>query len=285
MASSSIARTLEAAAGTSSRISECPTCGGSARLAFRLSDRGVYACTDPGCALRFAAPQPPDTTLARYYQQCYYGEGTPVYENSPEPYLGQLLLALDRRIGGLPGKRVLDFGCGIGTLLRLLAAAGAGAVDGVESDAQARASVRDLLGIDVAGDVSELKQRAVGPGYDLITMIDVIEHVRDPSQSLVELRGLLRPGGWLLVSTPDVGSAKARLLGQRWDNYQNPTHLFYFSGRSLGRLIRSAGFAEVTVWRPLLSYPAHSTARRLLQMILQRLGLDGALHILARVHA
>src|SRR5438067_732022 len=120
-------------------------CGGRTRLAFRLPDRGVYACLRRKCTLRFAHPQPTDEQLSAFYAQYYYGDGEHAYENSPESSLQQLLRALQRQIGPLKGKRVLDFGCGIGTLCKLLLAQGALQVDATEPDPNARESIsRDL---------------------------------------------------------------------------------------------------------------------------------------------
>lgn len=249
------------------------------RLAFELADRGVYTCRRRDCTLHFAHPQPSDEALGAYYAQYYYGQGDPMYENSPEPYLRDLLAALQRRVGRLSGRRALDFGCGIGTLAGLLLQAGA-TVDAVETDAQARATAGEHLGIRVAADLDEL--RADGVTYDLVTTMDVIEHVRSPRDVLSDLGALLRPGGWLFVSTPDAGALKARVRGSRWDNFQNPTHLYYFNARALRRLLQVLGFREVATWRPLVSYPAHGAARRLTQWGLQLTGLDGALHVLAR---
>lgn len=257
----------------------CPGCGGPVCLAFDLVDRSVYTCRRGDCTLHFAHPQPSDKALAAYYAQYYYGQGDPIYENSPEPYLRGLLAALQRRVGCLEGRHVLDFGCGIGTLAGLLLQAGA-TVDGVETDAQARATAGEHLGIRVVANLDELRADRVT--YDLVTTMDVIEHVRSPREVLSDLGTLLRPGGWLFVSTPDAGALKARVRGVRWDNYQNPTHLYYFNARSLRRMLQALGFQEVAVWRPLVSYPAHGPARRLTQWGLQLSGLDGALHVLAR---
>ena len=263
----------------------CPVCSGPVQLEFRLPDRGIYRCRRSACTLRFAFPQPNDQALKDFYNHCYYGEGSPVYENTPEAYLHDLVTALDRQIGGIRGKSVLDFGCGIGRLLGLFTAAGAKLVEGIESDADARAVVQDSLGLEIQSSVEELRHLQPDARYDLITMKDVIEHVRSPVQTLMELRGLLAPGAWLLVSTPDVESARARLVGMRWDNYQNPTHLFYFSARSLCHVLRLVGFTELVVWQPLLGYPGHSPPRKIIQAVLQHTGLDGALHVLARTRA
>jgi SAM-dependent methyltransferase len=259
----------------------CPLCGSASTRAFTLPDRHIYACTRRSCTLRFADPQPSDEQLSRFYQQCYYGGGTPSYENSPEEALRQIVAALERQVGSLAGRRVLDFGCGIGTLCRLVLEKGA-VVHAVEPDPSARASVNRELGITVAADIDELRRREPGRIYDLITMMDVVEHLRAPVRTLGELRSLLAPGGTLLNETPDADSLKARILGVRWDNYVNPTHLYYFNRRSLVYALHLAGYPHTRAWRPSITYAFHGGVRRLAQQALQRLGLDGALRMLAR---
>jgi 2-polyprenyl-3-methyl-5-hydroxy-6-metoxy-1,4-benzoquinol methylase len=155
-------------------------------------------------------------------------------------------------------------------------------VHAVEPDPKARESVSRELGICVVADVEELRRSGPTGTYDLITMIDVVEHLRAPVQTLGELKSLLAPGGTLFNETPDANSLKARLIGERWDNYRNPTHLFYFNRRSLEYALHVAGYPQTLSWRPTVTYPFHGHARRLTQAALQRLGLDGALRVLAR---
>jgi SAM-dependent methyltransferase len=77
--------------------------------------------------------------------------------------------------------------------------------------------------------------------FDIVTMWDVLEHVRDPLRVLCEVRRILRPGGLLLCSTPNVDSVDANLFGRYWIGYDFPRHLYVFSSSTLGRLLRQAG--------------------------------------------
>jgi len=242
----------------------------------------VYACGRRSCTLRFADPQPTDDQLSAFYAQYYYGDGEHAYENSPESSLEQVLCALQLQIGPLGGKHVLDFGCGIGTLCKLVLGHGAQHVDATEPDPNARELVSRQLGIQVMADLDELRRCRPARRYDLITMVDVIEHLRSPIETLAELESLLQPRGVLFIETPDIDSLKARLVGMRWGNYQNPTHLYYFNGRALSYTLRLAGFSNAVRWRPTVTYPSHGDLRRVMQTGLQQLGLDGALRVLVR---
>jgi trans-aconitate methyltransferase len=214
------------------------------------------------------------------YERYYYGGPEAAYENSPESSLRQIIQQLEEAQGSLMGKRVLDFGCGIGNLCRLLLERGA-RVDATEPDPNARAIVRAELHIDAYTDLAELRAAQPSARYHLVTMFDVVEHLRSPVETLADVGAQLESNGTLLLETPDANSLKARLVRATWVNYQNPTHLYYFNWTSLERTLRTAGFARAVRWRPTVVYPSHGPLRRLAQTGLQRAQFDGALRALA----
>lgn len=77
--------------------------------------------------------------------------------------------------------------------------------------------------------------------FDVITLLDVIEHVSHPQQLLAEVRKILRDDGFLCLTTPNIGSGVAKILGERWWHVR-PSHLYYFSDKTLNQLLEKTGF-------------------------------------------
>jgi 2-polyprenyl-3-methyl-5-hydroxy-6-metoxy-1,4-benzoquinol methylase len=164
-----------------------------------------------------------------------------------------------------PGARVLDLGCGEGAFAAELVSAGADvlAVDVAEEPLRrARAAHPGLRTQLIDGEGSwELP----GAGFDVVWAGEVIEHVADTARWLSELRRVLRSGGSLVLSTPQVGRAQllaAALSRRSFRARFEPLadHLRHYSRDSLGDLIGSFGFERPSV-RPAAGVPG---ARQLL---------------------
>lgn len=140
----------------------------------------------------------------------------------------------DARVRPPAFRTVLDVGCAFGWSLDAAREIGLEAA-GVElSDHAARVAGRRH---DVRRGVSEFESSS----FDAVTMVDVLEHVRDPVSFLVEVRRVLRPGGVLALTTPDFSSLSARVLGARWPHL-HAEHVVYFDRSTIRRALRKAGF-------------------------------------------
>jgi cyclopropane fatty-acyl-phospholipid synthase-like methyltransferase len=82
--------------------------------------------------------------------------------------------------------------------------------------------------------------------FDAVVSWDVIEHVPDPKRFLEEAHSLLRPGGVLAVSTIDIDSRFARIMGRHWP-WIMEMHLYYFGKGVLEHMFQSAGFDVLRV--------------------------------------
>ena len=158
------------------------------------------------------------------------------------------------RYGGLPeDARILEIGCGTGHNLPMLAQFGS--VDAIEIDAAARAIASERLGRPV-GDAPLPALPGVPRGaYDLIAVLDVIEHIEDDVAALGAMADCLRPGGKILIAVP----------AHQWmwsaHDVVNHHHRRY-SKRTLGAAIARAGLRHNGLrWFNSLLFPVAVAAR------------------------
>ncbi|MCD6403768.1 MAG: class I SAM-dependent methyltransferase [Nanoarchaeota archaeon] len=140
--------------------------------------------------------------------------------------------------------RLLDVGCGPGVLLREARAKKKCEVCGVDFLPHFVNRLRkegfEVKLCDIEREKIPFKGR-----FDVITMTEVIEHLFDPLSVLKKLRGKLKRGGYLILSTPNTFSLKYRLmflLGRNIFACQSPLHIRFFSKNILKRLLDQAGF-------------------------------------------
>ncbi|NJN00147.1 MAG: class I SAM-dependent methyltransferase [Aquincola sp.] len=139
------------------------------------------------------------------------------------------------------GRSALDYGCGNGDLVRRMTAIGVRA-RGTDFDGMALAACRraglDVLEID---DCPSLPAQSL----DLLTCMNVIEHVPDPDATLTWFRQVLHPQGSLLIETPNADAWLARALGPGWRGLEVPRHLNVFTLEGLHELLHRNGFEVV----------------------------------------
>lgn len=156
--------------------------------------------------------------------------------------------ALDRiaRYARPPG-RLLDFGCGFGFFLDSARTAGWD-VAGIDPLPGHGAYARGALGLNVITDT--LRPDSFEPrSFDVITALQVFEHLPDPRAELAALRRLLRPGGIIAIEVPNIEAPLVRLFGPRHRHFV-ADHLWFFSPGTLSRLLEDAGLSVLDVSRP-----------------------------------
>jgi 2-polyprenyl-3-methyl-5-hydroxy-6-metoxy-1,4-benzoquinol methylase len=254
-------------------------------MVFELPHTMVWQCTSPPCKLRFAHPQLSESQLASTYTELYYPPDENLnhasLENTSDDILRQVLQQMQTRFGSLEGRRLLDYGCGRGTLLKVAGEFGALSV-GIESDPVARSIAAKQTSTQVFASLREMQSSQHDAEFDFITLWTVIEHLRTPWDELAQLRQLLRPGGWLLICTMDISCLRARWQREKWEQYTNPTHFYYFNPRSLGRAVLAAGFSELFQWRFPVHYPHHRGLRKWAYWVSFSVGLSDGLFFLCK---
>jgi SAM-dependent methyltransferase len=207
------------------------------------------------CGFVYAA----DDDLARL-PALYAALDDPTYADQAPPRQRQMAWLLARVARHRPAARsLLDVGAGTGFLVEAAARRGWEGI-GVEPSAplaaRARASGRPVL----AGG---LPHPALGARrFDVVTLVDVVEHVADPVTLLRDAARHLAPGGALLVVTPDVAAWAPRVLGARWWHYRI-AHVGYFDRHTLRQLATRAGLRVAAIARPRWFLPIGYLAERL----------------------
>ena len=159
---------------------------------------------------------------------------------------------------------ILDIGCGFGESLGFHHARGC-EVYGVEADENIR-RVSEKFGYNVhIGLFDDSLYEA--DFFDYVTMDQVIEHVTNPISTLRGIARILKPGGTIILSTPNAQGWGARFFGRYWINWHAPYHIQFFSHRSIRLAAEQAGLVVEEVktitnsdwllyqWLHLLSYP------------------------------
>lgn len=142
-----------------------------------------------------------------------------------------------------PRGALLDVGCGGGRFLRRMQKRG-WHVEGSDFDEQATKKVTSRY--DIKTHVGDLSQCAIASdSFDVITMSQTIEHLYTPEQTLKECLRILKPGGLLVMTTPNVSSIAATEFGAYWRGWEAPRHLHLFSVKSLAQLTQRVGFEVI----------------------------------------
>lgn len=151
---------------------------------------------------------------------------------------------INGRIMHLPADRrgyVLDVGSGAGETLKELRRLG-WRVEGVEPDPQAVDNAVRRHGLNVrAGTLEE--QNFPPDHFEAVIMSHVIEHVHHPVSLLKECRRVLKPGGVLVIATPNAKSLGRRRFGAHWSVFEPPRHLTVFTRETLSMAAGMAGLS------------------------------------------
>jgi 2-polyprenyl-3-methyl-5-hydroxy-6-metoxy-1,4-benzoquinol methylase len=191
-----------------------------------------------------------------------------MYESTNYQYFENVNWGLLRLWGGRTNLDVLDVGCGFATTAQHIEKLG-NRVTGIESSAEAEAVARTRVSEVIHGDLQD--HPLAGRRFDVIIFADVLEHLPWPAGILRSYLDLLKDGGSVIISLPNVGLWSVRLdllLGRfRYDEtgVLDRTHLRFFTRRSAREMIESAGLEIIRrTYNPGLVHPFVPLAKKLL---------------------
>ena len=204
----------------------CPVCLGAEtgpystdRWAIDGKEYRLLRCGACGCVHTF--PLPGDSVLERLYRTSFDYRW---YQDHYDAKLRDCRIRV-REYGPRLGKRVLDFGGGMGYFSK------AAAENGLQS---------------VTYDPFVSAQQPAGKDWDCVVALHVLEHSNDLDRTLAQIKDLLAPGGRIILAVPNFESLGYRKLGMRWTWAQPPlVHVFHFTAAGLLALLRRHGFGDL----------------------------------------
>jgi SAM-dependent methyltransferase len=222
----------------------------------------------PACGLVFRSRLPKREDLEDIYGRAYFG-GTEDAPASREGYLDYVADAEVHRANARRRLRRLAEFAEPGALLDVGCAAGFFVDEATHRGWQARGVDVSEAMVDwgrrhTAADirVGTLGDTPADRAESCITMWDYIEHALDPRGDVEQAFARLRPGGILALSTGDAGSALARMSLERWHLMTPRHHNFFFTLRTMRRLLGAAGFEILSMRRPAAVFPLRYLAHK-----------------------
>jgi len=242
----------------------------------------IKICSDASCGLGWVEPMPMEEDIHKAYQAYYTHSDiglnysnrvVRLYKHIRAGYLAGKYgyyrdrVSLAQKLAGLAinfhpgrramidaqimevpaggsGSRLLEIGSGSGRTLELLRELG-WTTQGVEQDPNA---VRNCISKNL--DVRQgtlFEQKYASDSFDAVIMSHVIEHLHDPRATLSEILRILKPGGLLSMTAPNILCLGARHFGKAWLGWDPPRHIHNFSPGSIMTLVKSAGFSMANV--------------------------------------
>jgi 2-polyprenyl-3-methyl-5-hydroxy-6-metoxy-1,4-benzoquinol methylase len=208
----------------------CPAClSDSSRPAGEANSFELCRCAS--CRTLFTARLPRDGEAKEYEE--YYHEENLTVPPFVERRLEEIVSTFDdyRKL-----NTWLDVGCGAGALMRAAGTRGWEVVGTEVSESSVTALRKQGLEVHL-GELQALDL----PAFDVVSLVEVVEHVPAPRELVADAARLLRPGGALYITTPHGRGVSARVLRTEWSAVTPPEHLQLFSTRGLRTIVNAAG--------------------------------------------
>jgi 2-polyprenyl-3-methyl-5-hydroxy-6-metoxy-1,4-benzoquinol methylase len=244
----------------------CPACGALQLHKFKYSKNqcDILQCSGCGVGRTRARDFDPNT----YYAESYFSGGeTDGYADyrGAEPVLRREFAGTVDFIRRLrPSGKLIELGCAYGFFLQ--EAKRYFDVAGVELAAEAAAFCR-AQGLNVVAGLADQPTLAALGNADIFVLLDVIEHLSDPYETLRLCVQHLNPGGMIVITTGDFASPLARMTGAAWRLMTPPQHLWFFTPESIRRMSARLALSVQGIDHPWKLVPMSLLAFQLRRML------------------
>ena len=213
------------------------------------------------CGNIYLNPRPNTDDLSQIYPENYYSYN---YETAVHPiarrakdFLDQMKIKNWMKHISTAQPWFLDVGCGDGRYLKMLNSVGIPKEQlyGVEMSHESVNGLKNEGYESFYGRIEDVSPDLPKEGFDLIVLLQVIEHVESPKAVIHSFAGLLRKGGVLLIETPNTKSLDVSLFRKSyWGGYHFPRHWNLFNKSTLSQLVEEQGLSV----KKISFLPAHS---------------------------
>ncbi|HLA28917.1 MAG TPA: class I SAM-dependent methyltransferase [Syntrophales bacterium] len=236
-----------------SQAADCPHCGQCSRFDFQYNHRIYFRC--PACSLIHLVRKTEEADdPVSYYRENYYNDYVDDQSERSRTSLNDHILDL---IGTNVNKgRLLDIGCGCGFFLSRARSRGWD-IRGVDPSEQSIAKAQELIG--EAASVGALQDVNNGGLFDVVTMINVLDHLRSPDKALASFREVLRPGGLLYLRFPNgffhssIIRMQARITDKPILNRLLIFHEYAFTPPFIRRVLKEHGYEHIKIYNSRIS--------------------------------
>ncbi|MDP7370386.1 MAG: class I SAM-dependent methyltransferase [Nitrospinota bacterium] len=232
-------------ASTPSTSRTCNICDSqSFELQYKKSGYSILKCLS--CGLKFTEPIPDNASLKSIYGQDYfqglmYRNYQDQIEQRTPDYLKWIRWIVQK--SGIQNGNWLDIGCATGGFMKVAEQSG-WKVSGVDFSEYCIEIAQQAGLTAVAGTANSIPDN--WGEFDIISMWDTIEHLTNPLLDIQTSSARLKPNGWLVLSTGDIGSLVARVLRKHWWLMLPPVHLYFFTKETLTEILKRAGLTPVS---------------------------------------
>ncbi len=210
---------------------------------FNNTDYSFAKCKQ--CECIYLSPIPDVETLNLAYSSQYYGEGDSKFIKPVEKVIGLFLRQRASLVHSLlKGKgSVLDMGCGNGKFLNHVSQMGDYKISGIERPGNSANRAKSIDNLTLyEGEIDHIE---IDNKFDAITLFHVFEHLPNPSIILAKIDDLLKPGGFVVITVPNIGSIQSAMFKGYWFHLDIPRHLFFFRPKRFIKLMNERAYKLV----------------------------------------
>jgi 2-polyprenyl-3-methyl-5-hydroxy-6-metoxy-1,4-benzoquinol methylase len=212
---------------------DCVLCGSSQKEPVFRTSGGHFLSRCLGCGFQFYSPRPDCQRIEAYYHEEEFYEKTNI---TAVEIVMEILAHHNLRSG-----KLLDIGCGVGALVALAGKKGWDAV-GMDPSPKAAELAKQVLDLDILQ--SYLGGSSFEPEtFDVVVLLAVLEHSFDPVSIMKKVWGILKPGGWVVASTPNLDNLSYHLMKSREEySWFIKEHINHFTLKTHRTLLEAVGF-------------------------------------------